>query len=81
VYIKRLSIKYKANDQGKSGEMGKTYSTYSTDAKERKCWSKKKSVRKRLFGRSKHRFKDDIKLDLRETGCDNVDWRTHWQTI
>lgn len=33
VQIKLLSIKYKANDQGNSGEIGRTYSTYCRDVK------------------------------------------------
>jgi hypothetical protein len=33
-----------------------------------------KSVEKRLLGRSKHKFKDNIKLELRETGCTDVEW-------
>jgi hypothetical protein len=73
ISLTRLSIKYKGNDQGKSGEMGRTYSTYCRDVKERKSWPKK-SVGERLLGRSKHNFKDNIKLDLRETGCEVVEW-------
>jgi hypothetical protein len=33
-----------------------------------------KSIEKRLLGRSKHKFKDNIKLEPRETGCAGVEW-------
>jgi hypothetical protein len=35
--------------------------------------SEGKPVGKGRFGRRRHRYGDNIKLDLRETGCDNVD--------
>ena len=34
-----------------------------------------KSLRKRPFGRPRYRWKDNIKLDLREVGCDHGDWK------
>jgi len=32
-----------------------------------------KSEGKRPLGRSRHRWKDNIKMDLQEVGCDGVD--------
>jgi len=29
---------------------------------------------KRPFGSSRHRWEDNIRMDLRETGCEGVDW-------
>jgi hypothetical protein len=29
---------------------------------------------KRPFGRSRHRFEDNIKIDLQEVGCGGMDW-------
>jgi len=29
---------------------------------------------KRLLGRPRHRWKDNIRMDLRERGCDGVIW-------
>jgi hypothetical protein len=26
------------------------------------------------LGRPRHRWEDNIKMDLKETGCDDVDW-------
>jgi hypothetical protein len=28
----------------------------------------------RPLGRSRHRWKDNIKMDLQEVGCDGMDW-------
>ena len=52
--------------------MGRTYSTYEAI---QKC---KQSFRgrpegKRLLGRPRSRWKDNIKIDLREVGCDPRD--------
>jgi hypothetical protein len=33
-----------------------------------------KPERKRPLGRSRHRWADNIKMDLREMGWDGVDW-------
>jgi len=33
-----------------------------------------KPERKRPLGRPKHRWENDIKLDLQEVGCRGVDW-------
>ena len=30
---------------------------------------------KRLLGRPRHRWEDNIKMDLREAGCDPGEWR------
>jgi hypothetical protein len=35
---------------------------------------KKKPERKRLLGRPRCRWEDDIKRDLKETGREDVDW-------
>jgi hypothetical protein len=29
---------------------------------------------KRAFGRSRHRWKNDIKMNLQEVGCGGMDW-------
>jgi hypothetical protein len=29
---------------------------------------------KRLLGRPRHRWKDNIKMDLQQVGCGDVDW-------
>ena len=40
---------------------------------------------KRALGRPRHRWEDNIKMDLREVGCDPADWmvlaedRDHWR--
>ena len=42
---------------------------------------------KRPFGRLKHRWEDDIKIDLQEVGCGGVDWidlaqdRNRWRAV
>jgi len=46
-----------------------------------------KTEGKRQLGRSKHRWEDNIKMDLQEVGCGNVDWtelaqdRDRWRTL
>ena len=30
---------------------------------------------KRLLGRPRHRWEDNIKMDLQEVGCGGMDWR------
>jgi hypothetical protein len=29
---------------------------------------------KRQFGRTRHRWEDNIKIDLQEVGCGGIDW-------
>jgi len=42
---------------------------------------------KRPFGRPMHRWKDNIKMDLQEVGCEGMDWidvaqdREKWQAL
>ena len=42
---------------------------------------------KRPLGRPRHRWKDNIKMDLQEVGCECMDWidlaqdRDGWQTL
>ena len=42
---------------------------------------------KRLLGRPKHRWKDNIKMDLQEVGCGGMDWtklardRDRWRAL
>jgi hypothetical protein len=42
---------------------------------------------KRPFGRRRHRWKDNVKMDLREIGWEGVDWihlaqdRYQWRTV
>jgi hypothetical protein len=33
-----------------------------------------KPERKRLVGRPRHRWEDNIKMDLQEVGCEDMDW-------
>jgi hypothetical protein len=33
-----------------------------------------KPVSKRPLGRPRHRWADNIRMDLREIGCDGMDW-------
>ena len=33
-----------------------------------------KPERKRLLGRSRHKWEDDIKMDVQEVGCGDMDW-------
>jgi hypothetical protein len=46
-----------------------------------------RSERKRLLGRPKRRWEDNIKVDLREIGIDEANWillaqdRVRWQTF
>jgi len=42
---------------------------------------------KRLLGRSRHRWEDNVKMDLQEAGCGSMDWiepaqdRDRWQAL
>ena len=42
---------------------------------------------KRLLGRPRHRWEDNIKMDLQEVGCDGMDWidmdqdRDRWRAL
>jgi hypothetical protein len=46
-----------------------------------------KSERKRLLGRSKRRWEDNIMMDLQEVGCGDMDWidlaedRESWRAL
>ena len=46
-----------------------------------------KSEEKRPLGRLKHRWEDNIKMDLQEVGCGGMDWidlaqdRARWQAL
>ena len=46
-----------------------------------------KTSRKEPLGRSKHRWEDNIKMDLQEVGCGSVDWielaqdRERWRVL
>jgi hypothetical protein len=46
-----------------------------------------KSEEKRLLGRHRHRWEDNIKMDLHEVGCGGMDWielaqdRDRWQAL
>jgi len=33
-----------------------------------------KPARKRTFGKPRHRWEDNIKMDLQEEGCGNMEW-------
>ena len=42
---------------------------------------------RRPFGRPRHRWEDNIKMDLQEVGCEGMDWinvaqdRDRWRTL
>ena len=42
---------------------------------------------KRLLGRPRHRWEDNIKMDLQEVGCEGMDWidmdqdRDRWRAL
>jgi len=46
-----------------------------------------KPEEKRLLGRLRHRWEDNIKMDVQEVGCGGVDWielakdRDRWRTF
>jgi hypothetical protein len=46
-----------------------------------------KSEGKRPLGRPRHKWEDNIKMDLQEVGCDGMDWielakdRDRWWTL
>ena len=46
-----------------------------------------KSEGKRPLGRPRHRWEDNIKMDLQEVGCEGMDWidvaqdRERWQAL
>ena len=46
-----------------------------------------KSEGKRPLGRSRHRWEDNIKMDLQEVGCEGMDWidlvqdRDRWRAL
>jgi hypothetical protein len=58
--------------QIKECKMGETCRAHETD--ENTCSLVRKPERKISLGRTRHRWKDNIKVDLKETGCDDVDW-------
>ena len=63
--------------------MGRTCSTYGAIHKFRLLVGKPEG--KRPLWRQRHRWEDNIKMDLREVGCDPRDWiglsedRDQWQ--
>jgi len=66
--------------------MGGACSTYGGEA----CtgfWWVKKPEGKRLLGRSRHRWDDNIEMDLHEVGCGYMDWievaedRDRWRAL
>jgi hypothetical protein len=52
--------------------MGRVYSTHGR--KEKFILLVRKSEGRRPLGRPKHRWEDNIKMGLRETECDGVNW-------
>jgi len=46
-----------------------------------------KLVGKRLLGRARHRWEDNIKMDIQEVGCGGMDWielahdRDRWRAL
>jgi hypothetical protein len=59
-----LLIKHHSGDQVKKTEMGRTCGTYGGE--DRVLVGK--SERRRPLGRTRRRWEDDIKMDLREVG-------------
>jgi hypothetical protein len=50
-------------------------------------WLMEKPEEKRSLGRPRHRWEDNIKIDLQEVGCEGMDWiglaqeRNRWQEL
>ena len=36
---------------------------------------------KRPLGRPRHRWEDNIKMDLQEVGCGGMDWKEDWNEL
>jgi hypothetical protein len=54
--------------------MGGTCSTYGEERKDVDRVLLGKSEGKRPLGRPRHRWEDNIKMDLQEVGCESMDW-------
>ena len=54
--------------------MGRTYSTYLEQFRNAYRVLVARSERKRPLGRPIRRWKDNIKVDLREVSCDAINW-------
>jgi hypothetical protein len=67
------SHKYNYNDQVKEDEMGRAYSTDGEKRYAYRILVGKLQV-KRPLGRQRHRWVDNIKMDLREVGGGGMDW-------
>jgi hypothetical protein len=66
--------------------MRRTYSKHRNDEKFKQNFSQK-TLREIQLGRYRHISEDNIKMHLKETGCEGVDWiqvvhdRDQWQTL
>ena len=69
-----ISISHKIlfGRSNKNTEMGGACGTYG---RQEKCYrvSVRKSEGKRPLGRPRHRWEDNIKMDLQEVGCEDMD--------
>ena len=61
------------DDKIEMTEMGRTCSTYGTSRNAYRVLVGKPEG-KRHLGRPRRRWEDNIKMDLREVGCDTEDW-------
>jgi hypothetical protein len=80
-------IKYHHGDQIKWDEMGGICSTNGRDERHACNILVGKAEGKRQLGRPRRRYKDNIKLDLTDTGWEGVDWirlakdREQWRAL
>jgi hypothetical protein len=81
-----LFIRYNQNDQVKEDEMGRACSTHGREEGSMQAFGGKLEG-KRLLGRPRSRWEDDIKIDHREIGWGGMDWihmaqdRDQWQAL
>jgi hypothetical protein len=61
-------------DQIKKNEMGGACSTYGEERKGVDRVLLGKPEGKRPIGRPRHRWEDNIKMDLQDMGCESMDW-------
>jgi len=77
--------KYYQGDKVKGNYMGGEYSTHGNDEMHTKFWSE--SLKEVTLRRSRHRWEDNIKMDLAEMGWEGVNWmhltqdRDQWRAV
>jgi hypothetical protein len=68
-----LLCQYCTGDQIKKNEVGGACSTYGNGRGVYRVLMGK-TVGKRPLGRPKHRWDNNIKMDLQKVGCEGMDW-------